>query len=69
MRALAEKTIAVSAARMGRPPLGIISTTVRLPKSVLERIDSLRGPNRRAEFIREAVEEQLRAEEKAPPKT
>lgn len=45
---------------MGRPPLGITSTTVRLPKLVLERIDALLGPNKRAEFIREAVEAELK---------
>ena len=50
---------------MGRPPLGIISTTVRLPKAVLERIDALRGPNRRAEFIREAVERELKRHERS----
>lgn len=60
MQALAEKPIADSPGRMGRPPLGIISTTVRLPKAVLERIDALLGANRRAEFIREAVEAELK---------
>lgn len=47
---------------MGRPPLGIISTTVRLPKASIERIDQLKGANRRAEFIRQAVEEKLARE-------
>ena len=50
---------------MGRPPLGIISTTVRLPKAVLEKIDALLGENRRAQFIREAVEMEL-ARREAP---
>lgn len=56
---------------MGRPPLGIISTTVRLPKTVLDRIDVLLGPNRRAEFIRQAVESELsrREEGGAEPPT
>jgi hypothetical protein len=63
MSDLAEKAMAVSPKRMGRPPLGIISTTIRLPKALLERIDALRGPNRRAEFIREAVENELKRRE------
>lgn len=56
--------MADSAPRMGRPPLGIISTTVRLPRAVLERIDALLGPGRRAQFIREAVERELERREK-----
>lgn len=60
---LPEKSIAVTPKRMGRPPLGIISTTVRLPKAVLERIDALIGPNRRAQFIRQAVEGELKRRE------
>jgi metal-responsive CopG/Arc/MetJ family transcriptional regulator len=44
---------------MGRPSLGVISTTVRLPKAVLDRIDALLGPNQRAKFIRDAVEAEL----------
>lgn len=60
MQALTGKAIAPSAPRMGRPALGIISTTIRLPKTVLERIDALLGPNKRAEFIREAVENELK---------
>lgn len=61
-QALQQKPMADSAKRMGRPPLGIITTTVRLPRAVLERIDALRGANRRAVFIREAVEEKLKRE-------
>lgn len=45
---------------MGRPSLGVVSTTIRLPRAVLERIDALLGQNRRAEFIREAVEAELK---------
>jgi metal-responsive CopG/Arc/MetJ family transcriptional regulator len=44
---------------MGRPPLNVKNTTVRLPLAVLERIDRLLGRNRRAQFIRQAVEEKL----------
>jgi metal-responsive CopG/Arc/MetJ family transcriptional regulator len=44
---------------MGRPPLGLTPTLVRLPKAMLQRIDALVGPNRRAQLIREAVEREL----------
>lgn len=40
---------------MGRPPLGVKTTVVRLPDGLAERIDDLIGPNRRAQFIREVV--------------
>jgi predicted DNA-binding protein len=50
---------------MGRPKLGVKPTLVRLPDGVAERIDALAGPNRRAEFIREAVERELIRREKA----
>lgn len=38
---------------------------VRLPDNVPERIDALVGKNRRAEFIREAVESELKRREKS----
>ena len=61
---------------MGRPPLGVKTTVVRLPEGLAERIDDLLGPNRRAIFIREIVErevERLEAKRKVklginPPK-
>lgn len=34
--------------------------SLRPIKAVLERIDALMGPNRRAQFIREAVEAELK---------
>ena len=48
---------------MGRPPLRVKATTVRLPDGMSERIDGLVGPNRRAEFIRSAVMKELRRSE------
>jgi Arc/MetJ-type ribon-helix-helix transcriptional regulator len=39
-------------------------TLVRLPNGMAERIDALVGPNRRAEFIREAVEKELKRRER-----
>jgi metal-responsive CopG/Arc/MetJ family transcriptional regulator len=44
---------------MGRPPLGVKTTVVRLPDGMAERIDDLIGPNRRAKFIREVVEREV----------
>ena len=63
MQVLSEKAVAVSAPRMGRPKLGVIATTLRLPAALLDRIDALMGPGRRAQFIREAVEAELRRRE------
>jgi len=49
---------------MGRPPLGVKSTVVRLPKGLGERIDALVGRQRRAAFIREVVEREVERQEK-----
>lgn len=48
---------------MGRPPLGLTLTTVRLPKAIIDRITALVGENRRSQFIREAVENELKRRE------
>lgn len=49
---------------VGRPPLKrnteTVVTTIRLSADVAARIDELAGPNKRGEFIREAVERELR---------
>ncbi|NWK94686.1 hypothetical protein DM806_03195 [Sphingobium lactosutens] len=45
---------------MGRPPLGVKTTVVRLPEGLAERIDDLIGPNRRAKFIRDIVEREVK---------
>lgn len=52
-------------ARMGRPPLGVKTTVIRLPEGLAERIDDLIGPNRRAKFIREIVEREVEKLESA----
>jgi Arc/MetJ-type ribon-helix-helix transcriptional regulator len=52
---------------MGRPPLNVKPILVRLPDDVPERIDALVGKNRRAEFIREAVERELKRRERDKP--
>lgn len=59
MSALENKPIAVSASRMGRPPLGVKPTTVRLPVETIERIEALAGKQKVAGFIRDAVVEKL----------
>lgn len=50
--------------RMGRPPLSKKSDTkpvlVRLTVQLCDEIDELAGPNRRAEFIREAIEREIK---------
>lgn len=61
--------------RMGRPPLDVKATTVRLQDGTAERIDALVGKNRRSDFIRDAIEKALdrfetehgHADDKEPP--
>lgn len=59
--------------RMGRPPLNRKSMTkptlVRLTEDVADRIDALAGPNKRAEFIREAIDRELARRLKSNPPT
>lgn len=49
---------------MGRPPMQVKATVVRLPIESIKRIDALVGKNRMAEFIREAVERELKRQER-----
>ncbi len=44
---------------MGRPPLNLKSTNVRLPEGLGDRIDKLVGRQRRAAFIREVLEREV----------
>lgn len=60
---LASKKITDSPARMGRPPIGKF-TAVRLSPEMLAAIDAIVGPGKRAGFIREAVEAELKRREK-----
>jgi len=48
---------------MGRPPLGMKPTTVRLSADTIARIEALVGNRRLALFVREAVENELRRRE------
>ncbi|MEY9807028.1 hypothetical protein [Bradyrhizobium elkanii] len=50
--------------RMGRPPLGVKETKVRLTDEQRERIVALVGNQGMAQFIREAVERELKRREK-----
>lgn len=60
------------ARRMGRPPLSKTdetkTTAVRMPVSVFNRIVALVGPNRMAQFIREAIEKELADRERTDRK-
>lgn len=49
----------VTQARMGRPPLHVEETKVRLTKGAKARIVALVGAQRMAAFIREAVDAEL----------
>lgn len=53
---------------MGRPPLNVKETKVRLTDEQRERIEALAGPNRMSVFIREAVDEKLARDERAAKK-
>lgn len=49
---------------MGRPPLGVKETKVRLTEEQRERIRMLVGEQGMAGFIREAIERELKRREK-----
>lgn len=61
---MTHKPIPDNRVRMGRPPLNVKPTVVRLTEETRERIEALVGPNRMAAFIREAVENELARREK-----
>lgn len=44
---------------MGRPPLNVKSTNIRLTEGLGERIDNLVGRQRRAAFIRSVLEREV----------
>lgn len=48
---------------MGRPPLGMKPTTIRLSTDTIHRIEAIVGNRRLALFIREAVENELQRRE------
>lgn len=57
-------SIPFTSRRMGRPPLGNKPTQIRLPEEIRERIRDLVGEKGMAQFIREAVERELKRREK-----
>ena len=65
MKALDNSSEPDTQAAMGRPPLGMKPTTVRLPVETIRKIEALVGNRRVASFIREAVEKELRRRETA----
>lgn len=60
MPPLANICVTDSARQMGRPSLGVKFTAIRLAPEVLAQIDALAGKGKRSEFIREAVEAELK---------
>lgn len=60
--------IAATPVRMGRPPLGMKPTQVRLPADLRGRIEALVGQNQMAQFIREAVENEIDRRERSAKK-
>jgi len=52
--------------RMGRPPMNVKETKVRLTNEQRQRIIALVGDQRMAAFIREAVDEKLEREAPRP---
>ena len=48
---------------MGRPPLGMKATTIRLSVDTIRRIEAQVGNRQLAKFSREAVERELRRRE------
>jgi hypothetical protein len=65
MKALDNSSDPDTQAAMGRPPLGMKPTTVRLPVETIRKIEALVGNRRIAGFIREAVENELRRRERS----
>ena len=57
--------------RMGRPPLKrnieTVVTTIRITAEMAARIDAIAGPNKRGEFIREAIDRELERRERDKP--
>ena len=53
--------------RMGRPPMHVKETKVRLTDEQRGRIEALVGKSRMATFIREAVENELKRRERQKP--
>jgi hypothetical protein len=58
----------VSHARMGRPPLNVYSTNIRISVDVRQRIEAVLSPGEKmAAFIRAAIERELAEREPKKP--
>ncbi len=68
MQNLTKYSISLIPAPMGRPPLNVKMTAVRLSEETRERIRALVGDSGMAGFIREAVERELTRREKEKAK-
>ena len=60
---MTEFPISDTSGRMGRPPMNVKPTIVRLTQEALDRIEKVAGPNQRAAFIRDAVDNELNRRE------
>lgn len=68
MRSLNDLMISPSSAPMGRPRINREQTPARFPNGTLARIDAaLNDGEKRADFIRKAVERELAQREKPEP--
>lgn len=54
----------IAKAFSGRPPLNTHPVNIRLLDDLVRRVDALVGAQRRSRFIREAIEEKLKREER-----
>lgn len=60
---LTDKAISPTPRRMGRESLGVVGVYVWLFSGQRERIDALVGKQHRSDFIREAVEREIKRRE------
>jgi metal-responsive CopG/Arc/MetJ family transcriptional regulator len=45
---------------MGRPKMDVKPTLIRLPEGMAKEIDKIAGPGKRADFIRQAIEREIK---------
>jgi hypothetical protein len=60
---LTSAEVAATPSGMGRPPLNVKETKVRLTDEQRQRIEAIVGKNRMAAFIRDAIEHELERRE------
>lgn len=66
-RVLTDKAISLTPKRMGRESLGVVGVYVWLFGGQRERIDALVGKQARSDFIRKAIEAELKRRERRKP--